>query len=125
ELTKSAADMHKLGETTRAVYTKVVEALDLSLEAAGEASDTLAAGVADMRDSITTLDKQVATITSAAETLLRAVERTAYAIDSVGEKTDEAVDRVGDRLGTVILDSTAAVRKSVDELATLTARTVS
>ncbi|MEV4833410.1 hypothetical protein AB0K05_02740 [Nonomuraea sp. NPDC049486] len=125
ELTKSAAELNMLGETTRKVYTKVVEALDLALEASGQASDALTAGVADMRDSIATLDKQVATVTSAAETLLRAVERTAYAIDSVGEKTDEAVDRVGDRLGNVILDSTTAVRKSVDELAALSAQAVS
>ncbi len=34
ELTKSAAEMHKLGETTMTVYTKVVEALDLALAAA-------------------------------------------------------------------------------------------
>ncbi|WP_327104879.1 hypothetical protein [Nonomuraea glycinis] len=124
ELTKSAAEMHKLGETTRTVYTKVVEALDLALEAAGQASDALTAGFADMRGSIESLDKQVATVASATETLLRAVERTAYAVDSVGEKTDEAIDRVGDRLSRVILDSTTAVRKSVDELATLTAQAV-
>ncbi|MEU7880097.1 hypothetical protein [Microbispora bryophytorum] len=124
ELTKSASELNKVGRTMSKVHTQVVEELEKALEATGQVTDALTAGVAEVRDSIATLDKHMAAVSSAAETLLRSVERTAYAIDSVGEKTDLAVDRVGDRLGTVILDSTTGVRKSLDELATLTGQAV-
>ncbi|WP_147943203.1 MULTISPECIES: hypothetical protein [Microbispora] len=124
ELTKSASELNKVGRTMGKVHTQVVEELEKALEATGQATDALTAGVAEVRDSIATLDKHMAAVSSAAETLLHSVERTAYAIDSVGEKTDKAVDRVGDRLSTVILDSTSGVRKSVDELATLTEQAV-
>lgn len=124
ELTKSASELNKVGRTMSKVHTQVVEELEKALEATGQATDALTAGVAEVRDSIATLDKHMAAVSSAAETLLHSVERTAYAIDSVGEKTDVAVDRVGDRLSTVILDSTSGVRKSVDELATLTEQAV-
>ncbi|ETK36596.1 methyl-accepting chemotaxis protein [Microbispora sp. ATCC PTA-5024] len=124
ELTKSASELNKVGRTMSKVHTQVVEELEKALEATGQATDALTAGVAQVRDSIDTLDKHMSAVTSAAETLLQSVERTAYAIDSVGEKTDEAVDRVGDRLGTVILDSTTGVRNSLDELATLTGQAV-
>ncbi|GIH50626.1 hypothetical protein SAMN05421833_12826 [Microbispora rosea] len=124
ELTKSASELNKVGRTVSKVHTQVVEELEKALEATGQATDALTAGVAEVRDSIASLDKHMAAVSSAAETLLRSVERTAYAIDSVGEKTDVAVDRVGDRLGTVILDSTTGVRKSLDELATLTGQAV-
>ncbi|MFI7632391.1 hypothetical protein [Microbispora rosea] len=124
ELTKSASELNKVGRTMNKVHTQVVEELEKALEATGQATDALTAGVAEVRDSIATLDKHMAAVSSAAETLLHSVERTAYAIDSVGEKTDVAVDRVGDRLSTVILDSTSGVRKSVDELATLTEQAV-
>jgi ABC-type transporter Mla subunit MlaD len=124
ELTKSASELNKVGRTMSKVHTQVVEELEKALEATGQATDALTVGVAEVRDSIASLDKHMAAVSSAAETLLRSVERTAYAIDSVGEKTDVAVDRVGDRLGTVILDSTTGVRKSLDELATLTGQAV-
>ncbi|MEV4322387.1 hypothetical protein AB0J37_09175 [Microbispora rosea] len=124
ELTKSASELNKVGRTMSKVHTQVVEELEKALEATGQATDALTTGVAEVRDSIASLDKHMAAVSSAAETLLRSVERTAYAIDSVGEKTDVAVDRVGDRLGTVILDSTTGVRKSLDELATLTGQAV-
>jgi ABC-type transporter Mla subunit MlaD len=124
ELTKSASELTKFGRTMSKVHTQVVAELERALEATGQATDALTAGVAEVRDSITTLDKHLAAISSTAETLLQSVERTAYAIDSVGEKTDLAVDRVGDRLGTVLLDSTTGVRKALDELANLTEQAV-
>ncbi|WP_169945279.1 hypothetical protein [Microbispora sp. H11081] len=124
ELTKSASELNKVGRTMSKVHTQVVEELEKALEATGQATEALTAGVTEVRDSIATLDKHMAAVSSAAETLLHSVERTAYAIDSVGEKTDVAVNRVGDRLSTVILDSTSGVRKSVDELATLTEQAV-
>lgn len=124
ELTKSASELNQVGRTMSKVHTQVVEELEKALQATGQATDALMAGVAEVRESMVALDKHMAAISSSAETLLRSVERTAYAIDSVGEKTDEAIDRVGDRLGTVIVDSTTSVRKSVDELATLTEHAV-
>ncbi|WP_327045348.1 hypothetical protein OG320_27130 [Microbispora sp. NBC_01189] len=124
ELTKSAAEMHRVGETIGKIHTQVLDALATALEATSQTTDALTAGVAEVRDSMAILDKHMTAVTSAAETLLQSVDRTAYAIDSVGEKTDAAVDRVGDRLGTVILDSTTGVRKSIDELATVTGQAV-
>lgn len=124
ELTKSATELSQVGETIGKVHTQVLEALEKALKTTGQVTDAMTAGIAEVRDSIATLDKHLTAITSAAETLLQSVDRTAYAIDSVGEKTDEAVDRIGDRLGTVILDSTTSVRKSLDELAALTEQAV-
>ncbi|XVQ89155.1 hypothetical protein ACQP2K_17595 [Microbispora siamensis] len=124
ELTKSASELYKVSETIGRVHTQVVEELEKALTATGEATDALTAGVAQVRDAVDTLDKHMAAVSTAAGTLLQSVERTASAIDSVGEKTDEAVGRVGDRLTTVILDSTTGVRKSVDELATLSEQAV-
>ncbi|MEN3540022.1 hypothetical protein AAH991_33275 [Microbispora sp. ZYX-F-249] len=124
ELTKSASELSKVGRTMNKVHKQVVEELEKALEATGQATDALTAGAAEVRDSVASLDKHMAAVSSAAETLLRSVERTAYAIDSVGEKTDEAVDRVGDRLGSVITDSATGLRRSLDEVATLTGQAV-
>ncbi|MFC0865684.1 hypothetical protein ACFHYQ_25640 [Sphaerimonospora cavernae] len=124
ELTRSAAEMHRMGETIGKVHTQVMESLNTALDATGQATAALKTGVADVQRSIKTLDEHLTAVTSSAETLLQAVERTGYAIDSVGERTDAAVGRVGDRLGDVILDAARGVQRTLDEMTALTGQTM-
>ncbi|MEV5409582.1 hypothetical protein AB0K60_12195 [Thermopolyspora sp. NPDC052614] len=66
------------------------------------------------------MEQQLTAMTTSTESLIQAVERTQYAIDSVGEKTDEAVGRVGDQLEKVIVDTTQEVRATLGEITTTT-----
>ncbi|MCT9934545.1 hypothetical protein N5079_30500 [Planotetraspora sp. A-T 1434] len=124
ELTKSASELGKMGNTVRRVQKQVVEALEKALEVAHEAAGALVSSATDVQSSLQIMDKHLSAVNASAETLTQAVDRTAYAIDSVGEKTDQAVDRVGDQLGMAILDATQGVRVALDQVTTLTGQAV-
>jgi hypothetical protein len=124
ELTRSASEIGKVSTTVRRLQKEVVEALEKALEASQQTTDALVASAGDVQGSISILDGHLTAITSSAASLTQAVERTTYAIDAVGEKTDQAVDRVGGRLGAVITDTAQGMQLALDQATALTGKAV-
>lgn len=124
ELGKSAVELRKVGQTIGRVHAKVVPALEKALDSTGRATDALVAAADGVRGSIPALTAHLTAVTDAAKDLLEAVERVAGAVDSVGRRTDAAVDRVGDRVGGLITTATDGVRQALDEFTAAAGRMV-
>ena len=120
ELSKSATELARFGDTLHLRQSQVMRALEKALEASRETAEALTGGARDVRGSLQEMARQAKALTAAGDSLTQAVERTGYAIDAVGEKTDEAVGRVGERLDKVLVNTTADMRAAFGEVASTT-----
>ncbi|MFI7046921.1 hypothetical protein ACWDUI_18415 [Streptosporangium sandarakinum] len=115
ELTKAAAQINRVGNTTRRAQTELVDALTRALEATQKATDALMAGAADVQGSIGSLDRHLTGINAACIDLATAVDRISSVVDDAGTRATEAVGQAGDQLATAISQTTLGLRESFNE----------
>ncbi|MBW8485534.1 hypothetical protein [Actinomadura parmotrematis] len=124
ELTRTAEEFGRIGETVRSHQDDVLK----SLEGTVERADAVTAALRDSAERVTggtaAVGDLLRTVTAATGDLVQAVDRSVYAFDQVGEKTDEAVTLAGGRLGDTLTDATARLREAMDDAAATTGRAV-
>ncbi|WP_248965314.1 hypothetical protein [Sphaerisporangium perillae] len=106
ELTKAAAEVKKIGSTTRKVQSDLNKALIQALESAEKVSDTLIASATDVQGAVEALDKHLSHISTACVDMTASVRQTTTVIEATGVKTEQALVNVGEHLSTTVSKTT-------------------
>ncbi len=117
ELTKTVAEINRVGETVSKAQTELVDALSQTWQATQQTAEMLTSGASDVRETMAALRTHLAAVNIAYDDVSAAVEHASASIDAVGSSTGQAVANVGDQLAAAITQTTLDMRRAfVEEL---------